>query len=52
MSFLFKRQSKEGKRKTEHCLYLAKENPEPSIDLSECDLYEVKFTGKNTIYCL
>lgn len=41
MSFLFRRQGKEGKRKTEHRLYLAKESPDPSVDLSECDLHEV-----------
>ncbi|XP_026476564.1 E3 ubiquitin-protein ligase LRSAM1-like [Ctenocephalides felis] len=33
--------NKELKAKLEHKLYLARENPEPVFDLSECDLKQV-----------
>ncbi|CAH1270954.1 LRSAM1 [Branchiostoma lanceolatum] len=35
------KQSKEGKRRMEHKMTLAKSSPEPSYDLSDCELTEV-----------
>eukprot|EP00117_Sycon_ciliatum_P024771 scpid54121/ scgid20710/ E3 ubiquitin-protein ligase LRSAM1; Leucine-rich repeat and sterile alpha motif-containing protein 1; Tsg101-associated ligase len=41
MSFLFRKQGKEGKKKTEQQLYAGKDGPGNAFDLSNCDLYEV-----------
>lgn len=39
--FSSKKQSKEAKRRYEHLMLLAKENPNKIFDLSECELYSV-----------
>ena len=39
--FFKKKQSKEAKRRFEHLMLLAKENPNRIFDLSECELYSV-----------
>ncbi|XP_071948893.1 uncharacterized protein [Antedon mediterranea] len=41
MPFLRKKQSHEGKKKMEHKMYLARESPEPTFDLSDCEMTEV-----------
>ncbi|XP_065828974.1 E3 ubiquitin-protein ligase LRSAM1-like isoform X2 [Oscarella lobularis] len=41
MPLFGKKQSKEGQEKTEHQLWLAREAPQSTVDLSECDLVRV-----------
>ncbi|XP_038045752.1 E3 ubiquitin-protein ligase LRSAM1-like [Patiria miniata] len=40
-SKLLHRQSESARKRMEHCQYLATESPEPTYDLSRCELYEV-----------
>ncbi|XP_077866101.1 E3 ubiquitin-protein ligase LRSAM1-like [Saccoglossus kowalevskii] len=35
------RQSDASKKKLEHCLYLARESPEPTFDISRCEISEI-----------
>ena len=39
--FKSKKQSKEAKKRMEHLMYVAKENPEKVYDLSSCELRDV-----------
>ncbi|XP_077986680.1 E3 ubiquitin-protein ligase LRSAM1-like [Glandiceps talaboti] len=41
MPFFRHRQSAEGKKKQEHCMYVARESPEPTFDISKCELNDV-----------